>query len=176
MAIVVNCPNCGRNLRVPDDLLGKDVKCPACESVFTAAATSSSPGEAAAVPERPAAVQERPAPDYDEPYPEEQDRPARRGRPAALQPHRGTMILVFGILSLVICGLLGPFAWVMGNNDLRDMRAGRMDPEGEGITNAGRICGMIGSILGILQLVCCLGYFVVVVALGVGGAAGGRVK
>jgi hypothetical protein len=63
-----------------------------------------------------------------------------------MQPHRGTLILVLGILSLVVCGFLGPVAWIMGGGDLKEMRAGRMDPSGEGSTNAGRICGMISSV------------------------------
>jgi hypothetical protein len=65
------------------------------------------------------------------------------------------MILTFGILSLVICGFLGPVAWIMGNKDLKEMRAGRMDPSGEGMTNAGRICGMIACIL---MLLSCVGW------------------
>ena len=42
----------------------------------------------------------------------------------------------------------------MGNSDLVEMRAGRMDPEGEGVTQAGRICGMIGTGLNVLWLCC----------------------
>ena len=38
MPTVVDCPQCRRKLRVPDQLLGKTVKCPACQTVFTAAA------------------------------------------------------------------------------------------------------------------------------------------
>jgi hypothetical protein len=73
-----------------------------------------------------------------------------------MQPHRGSTILVLGILSLVLVGVglvLGPIAWTMGTQDLNDMRAGRMDPEGEGTTNAGWICGMIGTILNIVVVV-----------------------
>jgi len=40
----------------------------------------------------------------------------------------------------------------MGNSDLREMAAGRMDRSGEGLTTAGRICGMVGVILGICVL------------------------
>jgi hypothetical protein len=46
----------------------------------------------------------------------------------------------------------------MGNKDLKEMRAGRMDDSGEGTTNAGRICGMISTIL---FLVSCLGWGVI---------------
>jgi hypothetical protein len=44
-------------------------------------------------------------------------------------------------------------AWTMGSGDLREIRAGRMDPRGESNTNAGRICGIIGTILS--ALACC---------------------
>ncbi|HLN27832.1 MAG TPA: hypothetical protein VK395_08810 [Gemmataceae bacterium] len=70
------------------------------------------------------------------------------------------MILTFGIISLFCFPpVFGPMAWVMGNNDLREMRAGRMDREGEQTTNAGRICGIIGSIL---FLVGCAFYAVII--------------
>ena len=64
-----------------------------------------------------------------------------------MKPHRGTLILVFGILSLVLCAPLGIAAWIMGNGDLKQMDAGTMDPTGRSVTNAGRICGIIGTIL-----------------------------
>ena len=82
----------------------------------------------------------------------------------AMQPHRGTLILVLGILSLVVCGPVGIAAWIMGNTDLKEIDAGRMDPAGRGNTNAGRICGMIGTgftvigfILGLVGAVLFLG-------------------
>jgi hypothetical protein len=64
-----------------------------------------------------------------------------------LQPHRGALILVLGILGIVLCQILGIVAWVMGNSDLRAMREGRMDRSGEGLTNAGRVCGMVSVAL-----------------------------
>ena len=70
-----------------------------------------------------------------------------------MRPHRGTLILVLGILSLVVCGPLGIFAWIMGSGDLKQMDAGTMDPSGRGTTNAGRICGMIATIFIIIGLV-----------------------
>tara|TARA_B100000315_G_C14052256_1_gene352406 strand:+ start:150 stop:314 length:165 start_codon:yes stop_codon:yes gene_type:complete len=36
----------------------------------------------------------------------------------------------------------------MGNNDMQQIEAGMMDPSGKGITNAGKICGIIGTIVG----------------------------
>ena len=43
-------------------------------------------------------------------------------------------------------------AWVMGDNDLKDMAAGRMDSTGRDITNAGRICGMVATGLLVPQI------------------------
>jgi hypothetical protein len=73
------------------------------------------------------------------------------------------VVLVLGILSLVLncaCAglILGPIAWIMGTSDLQEMRAGRMDPEGEALTNVGRICGMIGTLLQVV-LLCCGGFW-----------------
>ena len=84
-----------------------------------------------------------------------------------MKPHRGTLILVLGILSLVVCQPIGIAAWVMGANDLKEMDAGTMDPSGRGTTQAGKICGMIGCILMIITVV----IVGLVFALGVVGAA-----
>ena len=42
MPITTRCPECDRPLRVPDDLVGKNVKCPGCTATFLAEAESSS--------------------------------------------------------------------------------------------------------------------------------------
>ena len=70
-----------------------------------------------------------------------------------MKPHRGTLILVFGILGLVICLPLGIAAWIMGNGDLKQIDAGTMDPSGRSMTNAGKIIGMIATILWIIGIV-----------------------
>lgn len=70
-----------------------------------------------------------------------------------LQPHRGGLILVLGILGLAVnCPIFSFMAWAMGSADLREIRAGRMDPTGEGLTRAGHILGMILSILWIVSM------------------------
>ena len=73
-----------------------------------------------------------------------------------MKPHRGMTILVFGILGLVVCQLLGIAAWVMGNQDLREMDAGWMDSSGRDLTNAGRICGMVATALLLIPAVAIL--------------------
>jgi predicted Zn finger-like uncharacterized protein len=177
MSISAACPTCSRKLRVPDELLGKLVKCPSCGSTFTA-------NEGAPPPppeERPASRRPLAPPDDEDDGDDDAPRSSRRrkrSRGRYLEPHRGPLILVLGILSLVTGGalILGPIAWILGNNDLAEIRNGRMDPEGESATSAGRICGMIATILGAVSLVgglvCCIGYFVFVAAMVGAGAAG----
>ena len=70
-----------------------------------------------------------------------------------MRPHRGVTILVFGILGFVICPFFGVAAWVMGDNDLKEMASGRMDSSGRDLTKAGRICGIVATGLLILQAV-----------------------
>jgi predicted Zn finger-like uncharacterized protein len=199
-AELISCPHCQKKLRVPENLLGQPVKCPTCSQVFTADPKAAS-GEPPPEPARPTAVsRRREEDDEDAPRPrrsrvaaeedEEDDRPRRR-RPRYEEdeddedddrayrrrrrrdyvPHRGPLILTFGILSLVILPIVfGPIAWIMGNNDLAEIRAGRMDPEGEGLTSAGRVCGMIGTLLfGGGMLLCCLFYGVIFMAAAAGG-------
>ncbi len=54
MPELVTCPNCSRKLRVPDDLLGKMVKCPECKEAFVAQTEAVSKSDEAA-DENPAA-------------------------------------------------------------------------------------------------------------------------
>ena len=103
--------------------------------------------------------------------------------PAPLDPDRGVIILVFGILSICLglvgmsmccCGAFGlgfgiP-AWVMGKRDLRHVAAGTMNPANRGLTQAGMICGIIGTILGIVATVLLILYIAGIVSLGILGS------
>ncbi len=70
-----------------------------------------------------------------------------------LKPHRGGLVLALGILGIVCCFICGIIAWVFGSNDLKEMAAGTMDPSGKGMTQAGKICGIISVVLQIVGLV-----------------------
>jgi len=66
----------------------------------------------------------------------------------------GTTILVLGILSLVACGVCGPFAWAMGSKALKEMDAQPgTNWSNRGNVSAGRVCGIIGSCILGLSLV-----------------------
>lgn len=99
--------------------------------------------------------------------------PTAPGPVQNLQPHRGVLILVFGILGIIICVIFGIVAWVMGAGDLRAMAEGRMDPTGEGLTKAGKICGMISVVLTIVGIAIWILVTVLLVGAGVAGAASG---
>jgi hypothetical protein len=88
----------------------------------------------------------------------EDERPweTRYGVRRDAEPHRGPLILTLGIISLVTAviyflsciGLpLGIVAWVLGHRDLKRMERQEMDPQGKGLTQAGWICGIIGTVL-----------------------------
>src|SRR5262249_40875643 len=158
---------------VPDTLIDRHVRCPTCEATFIAtrdmAVTESAILEPDAAPGPESGPEHEPpsppGPEPTAPRPEARPEswpgptapPRPFGAPAFVKPHRGVLILVLGILSIVgCCGLiLGPIAWIMGDTDLREIREGRMDREGEGMTSAGRICGIIGTCLGVFG--CCCG-------------------
>jgi uncharacterized membrane protein YjgN (DUF898 family) len=60
---------------------------------------------------------------------------------------QATTVLVLGILGVVVCGILAPIAWAMGNTELEAIDTGRRPPENRGTANAGRILGIIGTVL-----------------------------
>ena len=79
-------------------------------------------------------------------------------------PERGGTILVMGILSLVVCSILGPIAWSMGSEELRRIDSGQTSPQQRGSAQAGRICGIISSVLLIFAVIMIV--FVLIVAAG----------
>lgn len=158
MRDVLYCPGCQRRLQLPDEALGKPVQCPSCQRVFVAEAAFLNPPATAALVKSPAAPPPRPAaPTYDdEPVRERSSRRREddydRGRgPRRPLPHRGGEILTFGLLAILPCPLtaiiFGIIAWMMAVADLSEMRAGRMDRDGEGLTQAGRALGIAGLFL-----------------------------
>ncbi|MBT3637673.1 MAG: DUF4190 domain-containing protein [Opitutae bacterium] len=70
-----------------------------------------------------------------------------------MKAHRGTLILILGIVSILCCGPVGIAALIMGSADLKEMDAGTMDPVGRGATNGGKICGIIGLVLWVVVIV-----------------------
>lgn len=80
---------------------------------------------------------------------------------------QATTALVLGILSVVVCGILAPFALVIGRNSMRriDASGGRLG--GRGRAQAGFILGVIGTVLLVLGVL-----IAVVVVVGSAGPGG----
>jgi len=86
-----------------------------------------------------------------------------------VEPHRGTLLIVFAILGWFVCPIFSIVAWVMAKGDLAKMSAGQMDRSGEGLTQSAKIVAMINVILTALFII---GYcLVMVVFLGFMGVA-----
>jgi hypothetical protein len=152
MSVQTTCPSCHKPVSIPEECFGSRVQCPICNSIFTAKIDPVPPVRPV---DEPATDEPRPVrqPRYGRDYgtASDPDRPSV-GR---AQPHRGGVVLTLGILSLVVsCFPLGIVAWVMGNNDLEAMRRGRMDPSGEGLTVAGKVCGIISVVPIMIAGVC----------------------
>jgi hypothetical protein len=76
-----------------------------------------------------------------------------------IAPHRGPIIFILGLLGLVVgCPVFSFAAWAMATRDLAEMRSGRMDQSGEGLTLGGFILGLIASLM---WFVCLLGVLLV---------------
>lgn len=94
---------------------------------------------------------------------------------APLESSQAVTVLVLGILSLVVCGILGPIAWKLGNDELAAIAAGRRSGENLGMAQAGRICGIVGTCLlalGVLFLF----FWLALVGLGIAGAIGESIR
>ena len=99
-----------------------------------------------------------PPPSYGSPY----------GGYGGREHPQGTTILVVGILSLVLglsCGiglLMGPVAWVMGNNAIGEIDRNPAAYTNRGSVQAGRICGIVATVLLIIGVI----GFILLVATG----------
>lgn len=94
---------------------------------------------------------------YD-PYPQQ---PPPYGQPAYPPPPYGyapdhpkaTTSLVLGILGLVVCGFIAPFAWRVGKRTLDEIDGSQGRLGGRGQAQAGYILGIIGTAVLALGLV-----------------------
>lgn len=72
--------------------------------------------------------------------------------PAATQSASSQAItaLILGISGFLFCQLLGPFAWYLGNQEVRAIREGRSPRAGESLATIGKVLGIVATILLIL--------------------------
>jgi hypothetical protein len=106
------------------------------------------------------------------PYPQQPYYGQPQGYPPAAAPDhpKATTALVLGILGVVVCGILAPFAWRMGKQTVTEIDASNGQLGGRGSAQAGYILGIIGSVLlGLALLV--LVFYVIVIVIAIGSSA-----
>src|SRR5262245_63663532 len=109
---LLTCPTCEKRLRVPDDRLGRLVRCPSCKTTFTAEVPNEEEEAIASEPpeEKEEAITSEPR-DKPSAVTREPSRPRRRRirRDEDLErrgaPHQGGLTLGLGIGSLVLAAL-----------------------------------------------------------------------
>lgn len=124
VAIEFRCKTCGKLLRTNQENAGRPAACPGC-------------GDRVEVPLDIVEVGDRLVATIE---------PASHASYPVL-PHRGGLVLAFGILSWMTCPAFGIAAWALAAQDLKLMRLGEMDPSGEGLTRAGLYLGAINVAL-----------------------------
>jgi hypothetical protein len=80
---------------------------------------------------------------------------------------QATTALVLGILGIVTCPILAPFAWQIGTKELEAIDAGRRDPTNRTNANAGRILGIVGTVFIAIGILFFVGFFLLAI-FGVG--------
>jgi hypothetical protein len=91
------------------------------------------------------------------------------GQPVPADHPQATAILVLGILGLVFCQMLGPFAWVMGRRALKEIDSSGGTIGGRAQVGAGYVCGIVATVLMVLSVV----IVVVVLVIGLVSLTGG---
>ncbi|GAA3535033.1 hypothetical protein AFL01nite_07210 [Aeromicrobium flavum] len=121
--------------------------------------------------------QQQPYPGQQQPYGQQpypgQQYPAGQGQPwgAPLPKHpKATLVLVLGIIGLVFCQVLGPFAWVIGGRAVKEIDANPGVWDGRGEAQAGRILGIIATVFLILSILA-LAFFITLIAIGVANSS-----
>lgn len=101
--------------------------------------------------------------------------PAAGSVPAYPEPSQATTALVLGIVGIVLCGILAPFAWVVGSKEVKAIDAGRRDPSNRGVATAGKILGIVGTVVLAVGMLVTLFVLLGLVAFTVSGVDVGEV-
>jgi TRAP-type C4-dicarboxylate transport system permease small subunit len=95
--------------------------------------------------------------------------------PAFPEPSQATTALVLGIVGVILCGVLAPFAWVIGSKEVKAIDAGRRDPSNRGVATAGKILGIVGTVLLVVGVLVTLFVLLGLVAFTVSGVNVGEI-
>jgi predicted Zn finger-like uncharacterized protein len=194
MPETITCEHCNATLRLPEQFIGQEVRCPSCNNTFAAKLPAAAPPPAPGEQREEPVASIRPEPSADErpsrrqPRADDEDYPRRRSRydeddAYSLRRYanadRSGTVKILGILGVVFVGLglclgipvlaigfgLGLTAVIMGRNDLALMDKGERDPAGRSATKTGVLCGTISIVLfGVLLLLGC-GFVILMITL-----------
>jgi DNA-directed RNA polymerase subunit RPC12/RpoP len=148
------CPACTKEMFLEKVHEGFEVPCPACGHRFLVP-----PGSTDEPPGAPPPAASR--------YPAQGSPPLRDQYGGAIPPPRrpggdsGTLVLVLGILAITVCGLLGPFAWYMGQKARREAREAGEEPSSQ--VTVGWALGIASSVLLIAAAVLAIGFTMIAV-------------
>jgi hypothetical protein len=166
MTINFSCA-CGRKLSAPDELAGKQAKCPTCSSIVNVPLTSQAPGEPptlglapSAAPQQPSApyaaqpvgynpqgyaAQTPPPPQYAPQY-QQTGYPGAPPYPGAVAQQKTSGMAIASLISSFFCG---PAGIILGFVALSQIKS---NPQltGKGLAIAGIILGFAGILFGII--------------------------
>jgi hypothetical protein len=111
-------------------------------------------------------------PSYPQAYPPQYPPPGYPAQaPVQYAPDhpKATTSLVIGILGVVLCQILGPFAWSMGKKTLDEIDASQGRLGGRGAAQAGYVLGIVGTVLLALSVLLIAIYVVFMIAVVGGG-------
>lgn len=93
------------------------------------------------------------------------------GYPVAYAPDhpKATMSLILGILGVVLCQVVAPFAWRIGKQTLNEIDASNGQLGGRGSAQAGYVLGIVGTVLLGISLAF-LAVYVVIVIVAIGSS------
>lgn len=81
------------------------------------------------------------------------------------QESQAMTAFVVALLSLVLCQLLGPVAWYLGDKEIKAIDSGLRDPSRRDFAKASKIIGIVMTVL-LVAMVAFFVFFLLIAALG----------
>jgi hypothetical protein len=136
---------------VRDEDAGLHARCPQCgavKAIPTGSSPSFNPGHPAAAPTGTS----EPINPYASPPTFAGEIQPLRTPTGYVASHRGSTLIVLGVLGILCCPICAPIPWILGANDLKKIDSGTMDPAGRTQTKVGMILGIVGTGLLVLRV------------------------
>ena len=93
-------------------------------------------------------------------YPPSAPQPAYNGGGGFKPKHpQATTVLVLGIVGFLLCQILGPVAWIMGNKGIKEIDANPGQYDGRTELLVGKILGIVSTVLLVLSILALILFF-----------------